>query len=85
MDLLLSSLGGLAMIAASLAVGCAVAFALRALGRGLHHPELGSALAILLVPLAFVVPARGAPGMTIIFALISALLFWVTANHSRAA
>ena len=60
MSLFLSTLGGLAVVALSLTMGCLMAFVLHAFGRGIHHPAWGLALALLLVPLDAFLPWRGA-------------------------
>jgi len=85
MDLLLASLGGIAVIVASLVVGCLAALLFRALGRGMHHPTWGLALALLLIPLAAAVPAAGVLRMTIVFTLIFVALLWAMAGGSKTA
>ena len=82
MNLLLSTLGGLGIMAASLILGCLAALLLRAFGRGIHHPAWGLTLALLLIPLDAILPPGGAIGMTIAFVPIFAVLLWATGARS---
>ena len=78
MNLVAVILSSVGLALGSVVAGAAICFALWWIGRCLEHPAWGLPLAVVLVPVAVVLPASSFLDMTAVFAVMFSAVLWLS-------